>query len=304
MPKSTTIPVWELREVYDIHFGESYNNPYLVQSLPTFHINKIEDYRDKIRFPLPPHRKRIHDFIFLTKGATTRNKALNPYEIDANTFFFLPAYQITEHRYMSEDTEGFFCQFNFDIFTNHLPQYNVLRNFPFLQFFSDPIVKIDEETKPFIINILQRLELEYLKGNACNLALVTAYLFALFTEISRFYTPSVSTKKNAALTITEQFKNALVEHIYVKQKITEYSELLNISPNHLNKCVKAATGRLAQDLLYEMILLEAKVMLKQTDMPINEIAYKLTKQDHSSFSRLFKKHTGLKPIDYRNASSF
>lgn len=304
MPKSTTIPVWELKELHNNYFGSSYTNLGLVQSLPSFHINKVQDYRDKIRFPLPPHRKAIHDFIFLTKGATIRKKALNPYEIEENTFFFLPAYQITEHKYMSKDVEGFFCQFNFDIFTNHLPQHNVLRNFLFLQFISDPVIKIDAETRPFIINILERLELEYLKGKECNLVIVSTYLFTLFTEINRFYTPSVSTKKNAALTITEQFKDALVEHIYVKQKISEYSELLNISPNHLNKCVKTATGRLAQDLLYEMILLEAKVMLKQTDMPINEIAYKLTKQDHSSFSRFFKTHTGLKPIDYRNTLSF
>ena len=224
---------------------------------------------------MPPHRKPVYDFLFLTQGATHRSKSLNPYQIEEDTFFFLPAFQITEHEFMSDDIEGYFCHFNFEIFNTHLPQHNIVRDFSFLQFISDPVIKIDETTKPFIISILQRLELEYLKEKNCDFNVVTAYLFALFTEINRFYDSSVLVKKNSALIITQRFKDALARYIYEKQKITEYAELLNITPNHLNKCTKAATGRLAQELLHEMVLLEARVLLKQTDMPINEIAYKL-----------------------------
>lgn len=302
MPQKHTIPVWELPDLPYNHYGANDNYFFKSQLHDIFHINKLEDYRDKIHLPLPPHRKTVYDFLFLSKGTMQRSKSLNPYEIGENTFFFLPAYQITECQWMSEDVEGYFCHFNFEIFNAHLPQYNIVRNFSFLQFISDPIITIDETTKSFIIRILQRIELEYLQDKACNFNIVTAYLFALFTEINRFYTPSSLAKKNSALVITQLFKDALARFIYEKQKTIEYAELLNISPNHLNKCTKAATGRLAQDLLHEMILLEAKVLLRQTDMPINEIAYKLTKQDHSSFTRFFKTHTGVKPIDYRNKS--
>jgi AraC family transcriptional regulator, transcriptional activator of pobA len=300
MKKTTTVPIWELPEMGDVHFGKEHN--FVIQSTAhdLFHINKLEDFRDKIHFPLPPHRKPVYDFLFVTRGATHRSKSLNPYTIEENTFFFLPAYQITEHEFMSEDIEGYFCHFNFKIFNTHLPQHNIVRDFAFLQFISDPVITIDETTKPFVINILQRLELEYKKEKDCDFNIIAAYLFALFTEINRFYTPSVLSHNNSALINTQRFKDALARHIYEKQKLTEYAELLNITPNHLNKCTKAATGRLAQDLLHEMILLEARVLLRQTDMPISEIAYKLTKQDHSSFTRFFKQHTGVKPIDYRN----
>jgi AraC-like DNA-binding protein len=300
MKISANIPIWELTEMGNLHFGANDSYFFKSQSHDLFHINKLEDYRDKIHFPLPPHRKPVYDFLFLTKGKTQRSKSLNPYELGENTFFFLPAYQITESEWMSEDIEGYFCHFNMEIFNAQLPQHNIVRDFSFLQFISDPIIQIDEATKPLMVSILQRLELEYMKGKACDFNIVTAYLFAMFTEINRFYAPSVLVKKNSALVITQLFKDALARFIYEKQKITEYADLLNVSPNHLNKCTKAATGRLAQDLLYEMILLEAKVLLKQTDMPINEIAYKLTKQDHSNFTRFFKTHTGLKPLDYRN----
>ena len=72
-----------------------------------------------------------------------------------------------------------------------------------------------------------------------------------------------------------------------------------IVANHLNKCVKTTTGQSAQDLLNEMIVLEAKVLLKQTDMQISEIAYKLSQQNHSDFSRFFKAKTGMSPKEYK-----
>jgi AraC-like DNA-binding protein len=304
MPKPASIPVWELNEMSSHHFGMPYNNLFTSQSHHLFHINKIEDYRDKIHFPLPPHRKPIYDFLFLTKGTTRRSKALNPYEIRENTLFFLPAYQITNHEYMSDDAEGFFCHFSLEIFNSHLPQHNILRDFPFLQFIGNPIITIDEKTKPYILNLLNRLEAAYLHEPVLNFKIITHYLMAVFTEIEVFYTPSVSaTKKNTALMITQNFKDALSRHIYEKQKIADYASFLGISPNHLNKCVKAAVGIPAQDLLNEMVLLEAKVLLKQTDLNINEIAYKLTQQNHSDFSRFFKAKTGKTPKEYRSEMS-
>lgn len=300
MSKPASIPLWELNEMSYHHFGDR-SQPHLsfATAHHLFHINKLEDYRDKIHFPLPPHRKQVYDFLFLTKGMTRRSKALNPYQITENMFFFLPAYQITNHEFMSEDTEGYFCHFNFDMFTNHLPQHNILRDFPFLQFLGNPIIEVDDTVKPFLFNILQRLEAEYLKGELSNFDIISVYLLTLFTELKRFYTPSVSVKKNTALMITQNFKDALSRHIYEKQKVTEYADFLSVSPNHLNKCVKTTTGQSAQDLLNEMIVLEAKVLLKQTDMQISEIAYKLSQQNHSDFSRFFKAKTGMSPKEYK-----
>ena len=165
--------------------------------------------------------------------------------------------------------------------------------------YGNPIIEVDEAVKPFLFNIFERLETEYRKGEQSNFEIISVYLLALFTELKRFYTPSVSVKKNTALMITQNFKDALSRHIYEKQKVTEYADFLSVSPNHLNKCVKATTGQSAQDLLNEMIVLEAKVLLKQTDMQISEIAYKLSQQNHSDFSRFFKAKTGMSPKEYK-----
>ncbi len=298
MPKPSSIPVWEFSEMSNRHFGIATEEFSFAPFHQLFHINRIEDYRDKIHFPLPPHRKPVYDFLFLTKGMTRRSKALTPYEMGENTFFFLPAYQITTHEFMREDTEGFFCHFNYDIFTNYLPQHNLLRDFPFLQFIGNPVIIVDEEVKPFIINILNRIEAVYKKETTGKFDLVVVYLLTLFTEINRFFESEAHTSKRSHVVITEKYKDILSRNIYEKQKVAEYADLLNISPNHLNKCVKKTMGISAQDLLNDMIILEAKVLLKQTDLQINEIAYQLSKKNHSDFSRFFKSKTGMTPKEY------
>jgi AraC family transcriptional regulator, transcriptional activator of pobA len=299
MPKPLSIPIWKIDEMSVHHFGPAQSHPFESASQHIFHINKLEDYKDILHFPLPPHRKSVYDFLFLTRGTTRRSKALNTYEVGADSFFFLPAHQITHHDFMSADTEGYFCHFDFDIFTKHLPELNILRDFPFLQFIGDPIVQVDAALRPFILNLFKRLEAAYQHETIEDFNIVAVYLFTLFSEIKQFYNPSVSTKRSSALTITQNFKDALSNHIYEKQKVSEYANMLSVSPNHLNKSVKSATGQSAQDLLNEMVLLESKILLRQTDLSINEIAFKISQQDASDFSRFFKAKTGITPKQYK-----
>ena len=265
----------------------------------SFQINKIEDTRQYINFPLPPHRKTVYDFIFLTAGTTSRSKGIDTYNIIPNSFFFLPAYQILSSEYMSEDVAGFYCHFDIDIFTKKFTQYNMVNEFPFLQFNGNPIVKIPEEVTPSVLNILKRLEYEYRHRKPDSLDLICTYLVTLFYEVHRYAEKEDNKYINSASQITQRYKDALAEHIYTYHKASEYAHLLTVSPNYLNKCVKMTTGKSAHDVLSDVILLEAKALLKSSNLSISEIAYKIGKNDPSDFSRFFKAQTGMTPKKYR-----
>jgi AraC family transcriptional regulator, transcriptional activator of pobA len=298
--KTDAVPILNPFEMGRLHFEEHL----AWQSLfaPThhyFHINRLEDYKDMMRFPLPPHRKVVFDFVFLTQGTSVRSKGLDNFEFSANTFFFLPAYQITSHKSMSVDAKGFYCHFDLELLTKNLHSKEILQDFPFLQFIGNPLVKIDKDTTESILFILQRLEKEYNKPNEPDFGIVQVYLLALMSEIKKFVDAGRKIKINAASQITEKYKSALEQYIYQKQKITDYAEILAVSPNHLNKCVKSTTGKSAHDLLDDMLLLEAKVLLKQSNLAIAEIAYRIGKSELSDFGRFFKQKTGFTPSEYR-----
>jgi AraC family transcriptional activator of pobA len=268
-----------------------------------FHINKMEDY---VRFsglkelPLPPHRKEVFDFIFLTSGNVTRSKGLDRYEFSANNFFFLPALQVTDMKSVSAETTGYYCHFNSEIFYKKLFQKELLQQFSFLHFTGNPIVAIDEKSKYFVMRLLHRLEEEYRSDENCNTDFVASLLLTLFFEINRFVQPVKSTTDNAALRIANEYKKLLQQKIFEKQKVSSYADMLAVSPEHLNRCVKSAFGKTASHYLDEMLLLEAKVLLKQSALNVSEIAYKIGKENPGDFIRFFKSKTGITPKQYRN----
>jgi len=268
-----------------------------------FHINRVEDYMRVVKFPLKtdltPRRITLFNFFFMTKGKSIRSKGLNKYEFGANTFFFIPAYEIATHEAIDPSTEGFYCHFSLDLLTSDYRLKDLLGDFPFLNFNCYPLVHIDEAAKAIILPLLVRLEKEYKKGATCRYEILRVYLIALFTELNQFVATPQHMATNAALILTEQYKNALAQHIYQRQKVNDYAEILCVTPNHLNKCVKSSTGKSAHELLSEMLILEAKVLLRQTNMSISEIAFKIGRNETSDFARFFKAQTDMKPSEYR-----
>ena len=290
----------------DLFNGGVHLPSFIAPAHHVFHINRVEEYLRLVKFPmetdLVPRRITLFNFFFMTKGRSIRSKGLNKYEFGANTFFFIPAYEIATHEAIDPNTEGFYCHFSLDLLTSDYRLKDLLSDFSFLNFNCYPLIVIDEAAKETILPLLLRLEKEYKKGANCRYEIFRMYLITLFTELNQFVAPPQYMTTNAAMVLTEQYKNALSQHIYQKQKITDYAEMLSVTANHLNKCVKSSTGKSAHDLLSEMLILEAKVLLKQTNMTISEIAYKIGRNETSDFARFFKAQTGMKPSEYRTLS--
>jgi AraC family transcriptional activator of pobA len=297
--KTEAVPILSLSEKEKRFFDDSAEwKPRFPTLHEHFHINRLEDFIHHLRFPFPPHRQTVSDFVFLSEGKSTRSKGLDKYDFGANTFFFLPAYQISTHDCMSPDVMGYYCHFDMEIFNRKFIKHDVFSDFSFLEFTGNPLVAIDDATKTNVLNILSRLEVEYNTNSKIDLDIISVNLLALFLEVRQFAKREKITE-NAAFRISQQYKSKLARYIYEKNSVADYASMLNVSPNHLNKCVKAATGKSAQDILSEMVVLEAKVLLKQSSLTVNEIAWKIGKEDASDFIRFFKSKTGFTPTEYR-----
>lgn len=290
-------------ELNDHHFGDSEWRIERTAVHDLFHINRIEDIRPKLQFPIPPHRKTLYDFLFLSHGHSKRSKGLNEYTFDTNTLFLLPAYQISTHEWMSEDAQGFFCHFDWGLIEQAFPNCQLFTEYPFLQPEGNPLITIKATSVSTLVQLLERLEQEYAKRNQADLSIVAVYLAALFIELKQMAQTTAPIPRNAAYRIMQAYKNALSQHIGKKQHVTEYAEMLAVTSDHLNKCVRSTTGKSAQDLLMEMLLLEAKVLLAQNQLSIGDIAYKLTEKTPSDFSRFFKAKTGLTPKQYKQLTA-
>ena len=259
-----------------------------------FHVSRIEDYKNYLKLPTPPHRRSVYFLLFITNGQVVRRKDLTKYELNRNTCFCLSADQITSIDFVSEDASGFYMHFLPDIFNHPNLKLDLGKDFPFFSNWNEPHFQINDDKK--IKNLFEMLIKEHLNENK---EVLPFYLMTLLLEIKNLAKINQNKKNDASAILTYKYKNALSEFIYSKKNISEYADYLSVTPNHLLKCVKITTGKTAHELLDEMRILESKVLLKQTDKSISEIADAIGKEDPSDFSRFFKSKTGQTPKQYR-----
>lgn len=97
-----------------------------------------------------------------------------------------------------------------------------------------------------------------------------------------------------------KFVNLLETHFVDHWPVADYAHALGISPTHLSRVTRSATGLPASKLIEERIILEARRNLVYTNLSISTVAYELGYADPSYFSRIFSQVTGLSPKDFRS----
>jgi AraC-like DNA-binding protein len=80
----------------------------------------------------------------------------------------------------------------------------------------------------------------------------------------------------------------------------DFAKTLGVHINHLNKVLKETTGKSTSEIINGRIIEEAKILLKQTQWNVTEIAFALGFEEVAHFSNFFKKHTSLSPMKFRN----
>ena len=79
-----------------------------------------------------------------------------------------------------------------------------------------------------------------------------------------------------------------------------YADKLFITPKYLSATLRSVTGKKAGQLIDDYVLLQAKMMLKSTNMTVQQISEELSFANQSFFARYFKHLTGISPTQYRN----
>lgn len=77
------------------------------------------------------------------------------------------------------------------------------------------------------------------------------------------------------------------------------ADRLNISTGYLRNYFKEKTGQNLSDYLNEYRIEKAKAMLEETEEKIQDIAAKVGYQNANSFTRMFRRLTGITPGEYR-----
>ena len=141
---------------------------------------------------------------------------------------------------------------------------------------------------------------QFVKESIGGLVSSVFYQFAGFLANSKrredMEKPVRTTRQRQML---EQFMNLAINDHAREHLVGYYADKMCVTPKYLSKIVKETSGRSVPDWLSELLILDAKNMLRHTDMTIKEISARLNFPSQSFFFRFFKNHTGKTPTQYR-----
>lgn len=273
-------------------------NGLLKAEFGTFFVVRLEDMSGLMKVPVPPTRSTNHTLVFLTDGQATMTIASETYTVYQHRCLIVPAGQAFSFDSV-DPNRGYLCNVHPEFIIDKFGGSELLNGFEFLRVWGNPCISLLPYAAHGVDWLFERVLMEYSDHGLTHPDLIQAYLIAILTEFNQVYRPMSESSQTHAITTTNRFKELLFANIKTHQLVTDYASLLNIGPNHLNKTIKAITGKSPTKWIDEAIIMEAKVLLHQTDLSINEVAAEVGVLDSSYFSRLFKKYEGRSPGAFR-----
>ncbi|MBT1704308.1 helix-turn-helix domain-containing protein [Chryseosolibacter indicus] len=273
-----------------------------------FNVFRIDDIMLKMKEkPYMPYNRRAYFKISMMQGRNRVEYADKVIEIEGTGLLFATP-RIPYHYVPYDDNQsGYFC-----IFTREFLIQNksgvVLDELPIFRPGGYPVFQINAENAEELHAIFTKMYKELSSDYAYKYDLIRNYVLELI-HFGQKLQPATSlyTTHNASARVSSLFIELLERQFPIEsphQKLMlrtakDYADRLSVHVNHLNKVLKENTGKTTTDIISNRIVQEAKILLKQTDWNISEIAYSLGFEEVAHFSNFFKKQTSIAPLAFR-----
>lgn len=177
----------------------------------------------------------------------------------------------------------------------------------FLQFGSLPCMELTQAESQSLRSFISMVEQE-LKGSETDFSseiiggLIAATIYKVGDILTHYLTehPEVDSPiHNRAEEYFRQFTELLGEHYKHERSVGFYARQLCITPKYLTTLIKRISGKSVSEWIDNYVLLEAKTLLKYSNMSVQEIAYYLNFPNQSFFGSYFKRNAGMSPSQYK-----
>ena len=177
----------------------------------------------------------------------------------------------------------------------------------FLQFGSLPCMELTHAESQSLRSFISMVEQE-LKGSETDFSseiiggLIAATIYKVGDILTHYLTehPEVDSPiHNRAEEYFRQFTELLGEHYKHERSVGFYARQLCITPKYLTTLIKRISGKSVSEWIDNYVILEAKTLLKYTNMSVQEIAYYLNFPNQSFFGSYFKRNAGMSPSQYK-----
>lgn len=148
--------------------------------------------------------------------------------------------------------------------------------------------------------LMAQLAAEYRSSAPGRALILRGLAAALLGEAARACGPEDPGQEDAAAwQLLGRFDALLDAHFRDHWRVSDYARALAITPTHLSRIARRATGRPASEHIDARVVREARRQLAFTGLSVSSVAYTLGFADPAHFSRVFSRVAGLSPSAFR-----
>jgi AraC-like DNA-binding protein len=271
-----------------------------------FTINPLKGLHGKPPIQSPSFRTNYFAFLLIEDAYGSYKIDNLQFDLQPKSFYFtLPGHLKSFN--LLKDSDGYMITFS-EKFLRQFHAGDLYKEFPFLLAETVPVMYPPKAIFNDLKNLYRSIYQEYVGESSYKYAIIGNLLFALLLKVKELlkkYQHQVSLE-NRSGEIVRLFRQ-LLDNRFRKiaagadtiLNVKDIANEMNLSQDHLSKTIKGETGKPVSGWIDERLITEAQSLLVQTDLPVNDIAYRLTFSDPTNFTKYFKKFTNYTPKAYR-----
>lgn len=275
-----------------------------------FNVFEIGEVRARMRKPgaaMPYNRREFYKISFI-RGRNRAEYADKVIEIDRMALLFATPQVPYHYLPQDDDQSGCFCIFTAEFMATAKTGV-VLDDLPLFRPGGVPVFQLTDEQGEELAPLYRKMQRELVSDYAYKYDLLRAYVLELLhfgqklQPAAALYPAHTASARVSSLFVElleRQFPIATPQQRLKLRSANDFAERLAVHVNHLNKVLKEHTGKTTTDLIAGRVAQEAKILLRQTDWTVSEIAHSLGFEEVAHFSNFFKKQTSLAPVAFRS----
>lgn len=247
-----------------------------------------------------PFKIDVTMIIFCREGSVKGKVNLKGYSIEAPGLFIVLPDQILQYEYISANFKGDFIimskQFTKDLLLN------IHERFPLFRSIQDnswiPLTEKElQSMMDYYFMFKKTLQME----NNLHRTETIKHLVQAFFYSSGYHLQKISSleKESKQAVLIKRFLDLVKVNFKQERGIGFYADKLCLTPKYLSKVVKQNSEKSASEWINDFVILEAKALLRSTNMTVQQVSDELNFPSQSFFGKYFKRCVGVSPKNYR-----
>jgi len=268
-------------------FGESTHLP------DVLHCETIADRSVLHDWELAPHRHaRLHQVLLIETGGGSVTLDGKTFPLAAGSLVNVPAGHVHAFSFQ-KDTRGWVTTFADELMDELFVRVGEVRQ----DLDSACVMTADK----FISQTVRQIWQEFSSQEIARALILRGLSAALLGWVARHKTSDQTPDSKVTDShFIKKFKELIELHFAEHWQVNEYAKALSITPTHLSRLSRSATGGSALRMIEARMMREARRNLAYTNLSISNIAYTLGYTDPAYFSRVFTRDAGVSPKVFRS----